>query len=152
MTAASPCTIHIFILRYLLIKGQFDMFLSTLFSSRSLFFSALLVSASALSVLADTRLVMVEEAGCVWCARWNKEIADIYPKTGEGQAAPLYRIDIHAPRPDDLTFARSLHFTPTFILMVDGAEVSRIEGYPGEDFFWGLMRQMLVTANIAIPE
>jgi hypothetical protein len=105
-----------------------------------------------LAALAESRLVMVEEAGCIWCARWNEEIADIYPKTSEGQAAPLRRMDIHAARPDDLEFARSLHFTPTFVLMVDGVEVSRLEGYPGEDFFWGLLRQMLTSANIAIEE
>ncbi|WP_299414801.1 hypothetical protein [uncultured Sulfitobacter sp.] len=114
--------------------------------------SGLLALLAAFPVRADTRLVMVEEKGCIWCARWNREIADIYPKTGEGQAAPLLRMDIHAPRPADFTFARSLHFTPTFVLMRDGVEVSRLEGYPGEDFFWGLLRQMLTTANIAIPE
>ena len=37
-------------------------------------------------------------------------------------------------------------------LVVDGAEKSRIEGYPGEDFFWGLLDQMFSRANIAINE
>jgi len=95
---------------------------------------------------------MVEEGGCIWCARWNAEISSIYPKTPEGRAAPLERIDIRAPRPEDLSFARGLFFTPTFVLMIDGTEASRIEGYPGENFFWGLLRRMLVDANIAIPE
>ena len=119
---------------------------------RALVFSSLMVLAGTYSVLAQTRLVMIEEKGCIWCARWNKEIADIYPKTDEGKTAPLQRMDIHAPRPEGLSFARSLHYTPTFVLIVDGAEVSRIEGYPGEDFFWGLLRQMHVDANIAILE
>ncbi|MDA7430226.1 hypothetical protein PGB28_17320 [Primorskyibacter aestuariivivens] len=92
-------------------------------------------------------LIMVEEPGCIWCARWNEEISEIYPKTPEGQAAPLRRIDIRDPTPDDLSFARSLHFTPTFVLMLDGKEVSRIEGYPGEDFFWGLLTQMIARAT-----
>ena len=35
----------------------------------------------ALPTLAETRLIMAEEEGCVWCARWNEEIAPIYPKT-----------------------------------------------------------------------
>ena len=37
---------------------------------------------------AQTTLVMVEEQGCVWCARWNEQIAPIYPKTQAGKAAP----------------------------------------------------------------
>ena len=88
-------------------------------------------------------LVMVEEAGCIWCARWNQDIAEIYPKTPEGQAAPLRRIDIDAPPPADLTFVRPPFYTPTFILIDEGQEKARIEGYPGEDFFWGLLGKML---------
>tara|TARA_R110002094_G_scaffold89971_19_gene92694 strand:+ start:4980 stop:5348 length:369 start_codon:yes stop_codon:yes gene_type:complete len=110
----------------------------------------LFLIATALFAAADTALVMVEEKGCVWCARWNEEISHIYPKTEEGAAAPLRRIDIRAPRPDDLSFARKLTFTPTFVLMVDGKETSRIEGYPGEDFFWGLLGQMLSQASIDV--
>ncbi|MGB7241296.1 MAG: hypothetical protein WBC93_04315 [Sulfitobacter sp.] len=105
---------------------------------------------SALMAAADTVLVMVEEKGCMWCARWNEEISHIYPKTDEGRAAPLQRIDIHADRPDNMRFSRSLYFTPTFVLMVDGQEVSRLEGYPGEDFFWGLLGQMLSDANVEV--
>jgi|TARA_R110000787_G_scaffold92517_6_gene194478 hypothetical protein len=104
------------------------------------------------AAFAETALIMVEEQGCVWCARWNKQIAPIYPKTPEGKAAPLRRIDINAERPDDLTFARSLRFTPTFVLMIDGNEVSRIEGYPGEDFFWGLLGRMLSEAEVPIAQ
>jgi hypothetical protein len=35
-------------------------------------------------------------------------------------------------------------YTPTFIILSNGAEVARIEGYPGEDFFWPLLNQALV--------
>lgn len=117
---------------------------------RQLVVSAFLLVASALQVAGDTVLVMVEEDGCMWCARWNEEISHIYPKTPEGTAAPLRRIDIHAAPPSEINFARSLHFTPTFVLVVDGNEVSRIEGYPGEDFFWGLLGQMLANANVEV--
>lgn len=88
-------------------------------------------------------LFMVEEPGCMWCARWNSEISEIYPKSPEGKAAPLHRIDIRDPLPENITLNSGLHFTPTFILVEDGQELSRIEGYPGEDFFWGLLGKML---------
>lgn len=114
---------------------------------RRLFFGLVLTLSSVVSATAEMALVMVEEQGCIWCARWNEEIAHIYPKTDEGKAAPLHRIDIHDVLPKHMTFDRKLRFTPTFVLMVDGAEVSRIEGYPGEDFFWGLLGQMLVKAG-----
>lgn len=82
---------------------------------------------------------MAEEEGCVWCEAWNETIAPIYPKTTEGKRAPLRRVDIHDDLPADLDFDPPIYFTPTFILMEDGQEVGRIEGYPGEDFFWGLL-------------
>ena len=119
-------------------------------SLRTLVLASIIAISTSASALADTVLIMVEEKGCVWCARWNDEISHIYPKTDEGKAAPLRRIDLHDPLPDDLTFAKSLHFTPTFVLMVDGHEANRIEGYPGEDFFWGLLEQMLTAAGVEV--
>lgn len=106
----------------------------------------------ALPARSETRLIMAEEEGCMWCARWNEEIGPIYPKTPEGRAAPLQRLDVHDPLPAELQFNRSLHFTPTFVLMVDGVEASRIEGYPGEDFFWGLLGQMLIAAAVPMSQ
>ena len=91
----------------------------------------------------DWTLVMIEQAGCSYCARWNRDVAPEYPLTPEGQFAPLRRVDLRAPLPGDLQFDTRPVYTPTFILMRDGTEVSRLEGYPGEDFFWGLLGRML---------
>jgi len=101
---------------------------------------------------AELRLVMVEQAGCIYCARWNAEVSEIYPKTPEGRAAPLQRVDLHAQPPEGVTFVRPAPFTPTFILVRNGAEVSRIEGYPGEDFFWGLLGVMIRKTGVAIED
>lgn len=92
---------------------------------------------------ATAELVMVEEEGCPWCRRWNEEIGGIYAKTEEGQAAPLRRIDIEKPVPPDLTLDMPASYTPTFILVEDGREIGRIEGYPGEDFFWPMLGALL---------
>ena len=101
------------------------------------------------SAFADTYLMMAEEDGCYWCAKWTKEIGHIYPKTAEGAAAPLKRFDVHSVVPD-VEFARRVHFTPTFILVDNGKELDRIEGYPGEDFFWGLLTMMLERSKIGL--
>ena len=85
---------------------------------------------------------MVEEAGCVYCAQWNEEVGTAYPLTPEGRAAPLRRVDIH-DLPDDVVFDIRPVFTPTFVLFLDGTEVGRLEGYPGEDFFWPILGRAL---------
>ncbi|WP_264210043.1 thioredoxin family protein [Leisingera thetidis] len=95
-------------------------------------------------------LVMVEQPGCEWCARWNEEIAPIYPRTAEGRHAPLRRVDLRA-LPDDLQVARRVLFTPTFLVVEHGQEQARLEGYPGEDFFWPLLADLL-TAHTGFVE
>lgn len=87
-------------------------------------------------------LVMVEQPGCYTCKQWNAEIGPIYPKTEAGVLAPLRRAQLHQ-RPEDLTYARSVNYTPTFILIEDGQEIARLEGYPGEDFFWWHIENLL---------
>lgn len=102
-----------------------------------------------MAAAAQTYLLMAEERGCYWCGQWNEEIGHIYPKTPEGRAVPLRRYDLRAETPD-VDFASKVRFTPTFILVQDGAELDRIEGYPGEDFFWGLLGMMLERSNISL--
>jgi len=121
--------------------------LTTTFISKLLAFPIMMLFAVT-PASAEATLVMAEETGCVWCARWNAEIGPIYPLTHEGVAAPLRRINIDNPIPDDIQLARRVTFTPTFILVVDGTERNRIEGYPEEDFFWGLLGQMLEQEGI----
>lgn len=88
-------------------------------------------------------LLMFEEKWCHWCDRWNEEIGVVYHKTAEGERAPLVRVDIHGTFPEGVEFTSRPQYTPTFVLVEDGRELGRIEGYPGEDFFWGLLGRLL---------
>ncbi|MCQ0972135.1 hypothetical protein MLD63_17080 [Paracoccus sp. TK19116] len=97
-------------------------------------------------------LLMFEQAGCIYCRRWDQDVSEAYPKTAEGRAAPLRRIDIHDPLPDDVTVESPPILTPTFVLARDGTEIARIEGYPGEDFFWPLLDEMLTDAGVSVAE
>ena len=87
----------------------------------------------------SAELVMFEQAGCVWCETFNREVASVYPKTEEGQRAPLRRVNIDDPLPADLSFIAVERLAPLFVLVDKGREVGRIRGYPGEDHFWGLL-------------
>ncbi len=89
------------------------------------------------------QLVMFESAYCEWCERWHEEIGPIYPRTPEARIAPLRRVDVDGPRPPDLAFVKGIRYTPTFVLVENGREIGRITGYPGEDFFWPLLAELL---------
>ena len=88
-------------------------------------------------------LVMFEQAGCVWCEAFNREIAPVYHKTDEGHRAPLRRVDIAGATPQDLAFIETERLTPLFVLVDNGREIGRIRGYPGEESFWGLLGALI---------
>ena len=96
----------------------------------------------------DLMLLMFEQPGCQYCAAWNAEVGPEYSKTAEGITAPLLRQQLRDGAPEGVTLVSNPVFTPTFVLLRDGQELSRIEGYPGEDFFWGLLGQMLRDAEL----
>ncbi len=71
----------------------------------------------------------------------------IYGRTEEGREAPLLRTSIFDPLPEEIALDRKARYTPTFVLLKDGVEVGRIEGYPGEDFFYGMLQRLLERAR-----
>lgn len=95
-------------------------------------------------VTGAAELIMVETSGCAYCLRWKQDVgAAEYAATPEGRFAPLRFVDLRDAPPDGVMFLRPVVFTPTFVLVEDGTEIDRIEGYPGEDFFWGLLGMKL---------
>lgn len=104
---------------------------------------ALMISLVTIVPANAAELVMFEEAGCSWCERWNNEIGVSYAKTDEGKQAPLRRVDLEMPSPADLAHIKSVTFSPTFVVMDEGRELGRIIGYPGQDFFWPMLQEIL---------
>jgi hypothetical protein len=121
--------------------------------SMKLFSQIVLASASFVSLAVmparAAELVMFEQSGCEWCAVFNREVAPVYGKTEEGQRAPLRRVDIDQPLPNDLAFIKVERLTPLFVLVDAGKEIGRIRGYPGDDNFWGLLDVLLARLNAA---
>jgi hypothetical protein len=118
------------------------------FFSRGTMFIAIFIVSS----LASTRaaeLIMFEQIGCVWCEAFNREVAPIYAKTAEGQRAPLRRVDIDQPVPQDLAFIAMERLAPLFVLVERDREIGRIRGYPGEDHFWGLLGVLIKKLDAA---
>jgi protein-disulfide isomerase len=90
-------------------------------------------------------LVMFEDPACPWCRRWHQEIGPAYPATAEGKRAPLRRVLIEDQEKAGIVLELPVTVTPTFVLAEDGRELARIVGYPGEDFFYGLLGRLQDT-------
>lgn len=101
--------------------------------------AGVLVGGSALAA----ELVMFEHPACPHCRRWHAEIGPSYHATDEGRIAPLRRVHINDQSKAGISLESPVTFTPTFVLVEDGREVGRIVGYPGNDFFYGFLANLL---------
>jgi glutaredoxin len=89
-------------------------------------------------------LVMYRRAGCPYCLAFDREIGPIYPRTDVGKRLPLRHVDIEKGPDRSVTLKSPIRYTPTFVIVEDGQERARIEGYPGDFFFWGLLEKHLL--------
>jgi hypothetical protein len=107
---------------------------------RSLILAAVIALTTTAAPAAE--VIMFRRDGCPWCVVWDREIGPIYGKSDLGRRAPIRLVDLDRDR-DSVALTRPVRYTPTFVLVEHGREVSRIEGYPGADFFWGLLEGMM---------
>jgi hypothetical protein len=91
-----------------------------------------------------TALVMVDDAGCVYCVKWEREVKAGYEASPEGRFAPLEKWRIGSR---ELSQLGRLSYTPTFVLIVRGQEAGRIIGYAGADFFWAEVDRLYAKAG-----
>jgi hypothetical protein len=94
------------------------------------------------------RLLMIEDAGCIYCVRWHAEVGPAYSNSAEGRYAPLERRRIRDP---EIAFLRNVRYTPTFVLLRGDQEIGRIEGYSGNLFWDQLAVLMAKTPFDAAP-
>jgi thioredoxin-related protein len=117
--------------------------------SRLLVATTLVVGLLSSTLAHASELVMFEQGGCVWCAKWNREVAPIYEKTDEAKVLPLRRVDIDRQNSAGIALAERVLYTPTFVVVDDGREIGRIIGYSNDQSFWGLLDGLM--AKLAPP-
>jgi len=108
-----------------------------------IFIVMLVLSALCASSASAFELVMFRRAGCPWCAAWDREVGPIYARTEVGRRVPIRFVDFDRNDGMKAILKSPVRFTPTFVLLDKDQEIGRIEGYPGEDFFWGLLENLV---------
>ena len=88
-------------------------------------------------------LIMFESEGCIWCKKWHEDIGSLYSRTKEGKIAPLRQIQMIEDFQGQLKLKAPVTVSPTFVLVAENNEVGRIIGYPGDEFFWFLLSELL---------
>lgn len=96
-------------------------------------------------------LLIFESDICYYCELWHEEVGVGYPHSSEGKCAPLRRVDIYEDRPEDLENLKGVYFTPTFVIVENGQEVTRWAGYMGAHMFWPELSERLAKLNEKCP-
>jgi len=91
-------------------------------------------------------LVMVQDPGCPYCARWEAEVGRSYGASKEGKFAPLAVRQRGNPEISNL---KKIVYSPTFVMLAYGQEVGRIVGYQGSDLFWMQLEPLAAKAGFA---
>jgi hypothetical protein len=111
----------------------------------------LLAAATCGSLSHAAELQMYRRDGCPWCRAWDREVGPIYGKTDLGRRVPLRMVDLDRERPAAV-LKSPIIYTPTFVLVEGGREIGRIQGYPGDSFFWGLLDRLVEQLNSGLPD
>ncbi len=110
-------------------------------------FAALIGLATLANAANAAELVVFGSARCPYCIAFEREIGRDYSKSAEAGQAPLRRVNLDARRPADLSRIKGVEGTPTFVLVHEGREVGRIDGYPGKRLFYPELRRLLARLH-----
>ena len=110
--------------------------LSAYLSLMKAFTLALTLIAPNKIAVADGRLIMVTSDHCSYCQAWELDVGAVYDKSPYAPTLPLTRVDIGSKKPEDVIFQKPVVGTPTFLIIHNGQEVDRQNGYIGAEMFW----------------
>lgn len=98
------------------------------------------------------QLMMVTSPACHFCRLWREEIGPGYASSAAGRLAPIFEVDVEGPFPDGLALDRRPRLTPSFILLDQGTEIGRVEGYVGRRHFYPVLAEMMERAGLNLPQ
>ena len=97
---------------------------------------ALTFAASLQTAAADSRLIMVTSDYCPSCQAWELDVGKVYDKSPYAITLPLTRVEIGSKMPGGVTFQKPVIGTPTFLIIHNGQEIGRQNGYIDAEMFW----------------
>ena len=95
----------------------------------------------------DKLLIMVTDKNCPYCQAWEREVGSVYPNTTLSIEYRLVRVELKRPLSKFNSLTKSVHGTPTFILMNNSLEIGRIEGFSDAEMFWWLLDDIVEQAK-----
>ncbi|MEL6298673.1 MAG: thioredoxin family protein [Pseudomonadota bacterium] len=87
-------------------------------------------------------LIVFEAPGCIYCKLFRRDVAPAYSTSARSREAPLRFANASEAVRLVPGLKRGLTTVPTAVLVKDGKEVARIEGYTGPEPFFQIMARL----------
>lgn len=87
-----------------------------------------------------TEVVVFEIGGCHHCAAFRDNLAPRYLASTTNKAAPMRFVDVGKLDPNDFQLLSDINTVPTIVLLQDGREIDRVEGYPLPELLFGMVK------------
>lgn len=104
-------------------------------------------SAAELPVIPKTPAVLeviaVEAPGCGYCNLFRRDVAPAYAASAAAKTAKLRFLDLNDKAIEAIRFAQPISLVPTVVVVKDGVEVARINGYVAPHSFYALIKSVL---------
>ena len=95
---------------------------------------------SARNQTTKSEVVVFEIGGCGHCTAFRDNLGARYLASTTNAAAPLRYVDVGKIDPDTFHLRGEITTVPTIVLLQDGREVDRVEGYPVSQALFGMVK------------
>ena len=92
-------------------------------------------------------VLVFESESCIYCRIFRRDVLPQYLQSKRAKMAPIKFIDVKRVDPKKLGIVAPLTMLPTFVIMREGRERGRINGYLGPEPFFHMVSQILRTAQ-----
>lgn len=96
---------------------------------------------------AKTEVIVFEIGGCQYCTAFRDNLGARYLASTTNAAAPMRYVDVGRLDPRSFQLRSDITTVPTIVLMQDGKEVDRVEGYPLSEVLFGMVKSRVGTGT-----
>lgn len=88
-------------------------------------------------------LIAFEAPGCNYCPILRRDVLPSYAATRAGRSAPIRFIDVNDAAARGFQLSAPVTMVPTLVLVRDGVEIGRINGYFGRESMHHMLNTLL---------
>lgn len=89
------------------------------------------------------QLIVFEDDGCIYCRLFRRDVLPRYQTSRRAKSLPIHFVSVRQSEGLRRRLNAPLSVVPTFVVMRNGREIGRIDGYTGPGPFFRLIRRIV---------